>query len=453
MLRAMSSPDPPARVLGAADATSVVIGAIIGVGIFFTPSRVAGLVGGGGAALAAWALAGLVALAGALAFAELGGMYHGTGAQYAILRDAYGPFVAFLYVFCSSTAIEAGAVGIIAAVCAQNLGVVVGAGDLAGAAQTALAALLVIGLALANLAGVRWGSRIQNVTVAAKILTLLAVTALAAFAAPAVPAAAAPASGPRPALVVGLLAALVPALFSFGGWQSALWVADVVREPRRNVPRSIVGGVLVVVIVYLLANWAYLRLLGVRGVAESHALAANAVAAAWPGVGQRAVAAAVAVSAFGVLNAQILAGPRLLYGMARDGRFFRAFAALGARTGTPFAAIALISGMAIFLLAAAGFQGIDRLLSGVVFIDGLFFALTGAALFVLRVKRPDAERPARVPGYPVVPALFVIGELGAVVGAYLSPDVRSATYIGAAWIAAGAVLYVLRFREKAGLTT
>src|SRR6185437_3645582 len=133
--------------------------------------------------------------------------------------------------FCASTAIEAGAIGIIAAVCAQNLAVAVGAGGLAGAAQTALAALLVIGLAFANLAGVRWGSRIQNVTVAAKIFTLLAVTALAAFAAPAVPAVAAPAAGPRPALAVGLLAALVPALFSFGGWQSALWVADVVREP------------------------------------------------------------------------------------------------------------------------------------------------------------------------------------------------------------------------------
>jgi APA family basic amino acid/polyamine antiporter len=377
-------------------------------------------------------------------------MYHGSGAQYAILRDAYGPFLAFLYVFCNATAIGAGAVGIIAFICAQNLVVVAGLEGVSDTAGAALAALLVVGVTLANAAGVRWGSRIQNVTVAAKILILLAVTALAAFAAPALPAAPAPVAGERPALAIGLMSALVPALFAFGGWQSSLWVADVVREPRRNVPRAVVGGVLVVAVVYLLTNWAYLRLLGVHGVATSQALAADAVAAAWPGVGQRAVAAAVAISAFGVLNAQMLAGPRLLYGMAEDGRFFRPFGALGARTGTPVASIALLAGMAILFIFAAGFNGIDRLLNGVVFIDGIFFALTGAALFVLRYKRPDADRPARVPGYPVVPALFVLGEVGVVAGASLSPDKREATYIGVAWIAVAAVLYFVRFREKAG---
>src|SRR6185437_7311513 len=242
--------------------------------------------------------------------------------------------------------------------------------------------------------------------------------------------------------------ALVPALFAFGGWQASLWVADVVREPRRNVPRSVIGGVFLVVVIYLLTNWAYLRLLGVHGVAGSKALAADAVAAAWPGAGQRAVAAAVAVSAFGVLNAQLLAGPRLLYGMAADGRFFRPFAVLSARRGTPVVSIAVLAAMAIILLVAAGFDGIDRLINGVGFIDGIFFALTGAALFALRRKRPDAERPVRVPGYPVVPALFVLGELGVVAGSYLSPDMRKATYIGAAWIAAAAVLYFVRFREK-----
>ncbi len=222
------------------------------------------------------------------------------------------------------------------------------------------------------------------------------------------------------------------------------------RDPRRTLPRAIVGGVLLVVVVYLLANWAYLRLLGVEGVGGGHPLAADAVAAVWPGAGRRAVAAAVAVSAFGVLNAQLLSGPRLIYGMARDGRFYPVFGVLGRRTGTPVAAIALLGGQALLLLFAAGFQGVDRLLDGVVFIDGLFFALTGAALFVLRRTRPDAERPARVPGYPVVPLIFVLGELGAVAGAYLRPDVRGATYIGAAWIAAGALLYGLRFREKSG---
>jgi basic amino acid/polyamine antiporter, APA family len=444
----LANPDPqdqPARVLGAADATSVVIGAIIGVGIFFTPSQVAQLVGSGPLALAAWAIAGVIVLCGALTFAELGGMYHASGAQYSILRDAFGPLPAFLFVFCGATVIQAGAVGIIAVICAANLGLAAGGGAPAGAALLAIAAALIAGLTLANIAGVRLGSSIQNVTVLAKLLTLLAVTLVAALAAPhAGPEAAPPSSALGP--VPSVLAALVPAFFSYGGWQQALWIAGEVREPRRTLPRAIVGGVVVVVVVYLLANWAYLRLLGAGGVAASSALAADAVAVVWPSLGRRAMAAAVAVSAFGVLNAQLLAGPRLVYGMARDGRFFAVFGKLG-RRGTPVAAIALLGGTAALLLAAAGPGGVDRLLNGVVFIDGIFFVLTGAALFVLRRKRPDADRPMRVPGYPLVPLVFVLGEVGVVTGAYLSPSLRGAAWIGLGWMAAGAVLYAVRFRE------
>jgi APA family basic amino acid/polyamine antiporter len=441
----VNRPSQPERVLGLADATSVVIGGIVGVGIFFTPSGVAALVHTGGLALLAWALAGAIVMCGALTFAELGGLHHASGAQYAILRDAYGPLCAFLYVTCNATAIQAGAIGIIAMVCAANLGVAVAGAAPSGPAAIGLAAALVVLLSLANAAGVRQGSRIQNATVVARVGVLLAVTFLAVLAAPARPAVPAPAPA-SPA--VSVLSALVPAFFSYGGWQHALWIAGEVREPRRNVPRAIVGGVLVVVVVYLLVNWAYLRLLGAEGVARSPALAADAVAAVWPSAGRRAVAVAVAVSAFGVLNAQLLAGPRLIHGMAADGRFFPVFATLSRRTGAPAAAIALLGGTAILLLVAAGPGGIDRLLSGVVLIDGIFFALTGAALLVLRHKRPDADRPVRVPGYPLVPLIFVLGELGVVAGASLSPGVRGAVWIGLGWIAAAALLYCVRFREK-----
>jgi APA family basic amino acid/polyamine antiporter len=445
--RVVAELDQPARVLDTADATSVVVGAIIGVGIFFTPSRVAQLVGGGTATLVAWALAGAIVLCGALTFAELGGLYHESGAQYSILRDAYGPFPAFLFVFCNATAIQAGAIGVIAVICAVNLGVAASGGPPQGAALIVVAATLIGGLTAANVAGVRLGARIQNVTVLAKVLTLLAVTLLAALAAPRVVTDPAPAAG-APGVVTGVLAALVPAFFSYGGWQHALWIAGEVREPRRNVPRAIVGGVLVVIVVYLLANWAYLRLLGARGVATSDALAADAVAAVWPALGRRAVAAAVGLSAFGALNAQLLSGPRLVFGMARDGQFFPVFGVLGRRSGAPVAAIGLISAMSLFLLIAAGPKGENRLLNGVVFIDGIFFTLTGAALLVLRRRRPDADRPVRVPGYPLVPLVFVLGEVGVVAGAYVSPEVRGAALIGLGWIAAGALLYATRFRRR-----
>src|SRR5262249_13339646 len=147
-----------------------------------------------------------------------------------------------------------------------------------------------------------------------------------------------------------------------------------------------------------------------------------------------AVSAAVAVSAFGVLNAQLLSGPRLIYGMALDGRFFRPFGRIGTRFGTPHAAIILIAGTALLLLHAAGQSAVDKLVNGVVAIDGTFFVLTGAALFILRRKMPRAPRPVKVPGYPVIPLIFVAAEAGVVAGAFMDPVVRQAALIGACWI-------------------
>ncbi len=432
------------------DATCVVIGAIIGVGIFFTPSRVAQLAASGELAMLAWAIGGAIALMGALTFAELGGLYPRAGGQYEILRDAYGSLPAFLFVFCNATAIQAGATAIIAIVCAQHLGIAVG-GSLGHLAIMVVAALLIVGLVVANGVGVRWGAAIQNVTAFAKVGTLLAVTLIAAaFGSKSitddVPRTVSSAVGLG--VFGAIFAALVPTLFAFGGWQHALWMAGEVRRPHRDVPLSIIGGVLLVVTVYLLINWAYLRLLGYEGVIGSEAIAADAVAAVWPGAGRRVVAGAVALSAFGVLNAQLLSGPRLLYGMARDGRFFRPFAHASARFGTPVPAIIFIGVAALVLLAAAGQRGIDRLLTGVVFIDGIFFALTGGALLVLRRRRPHAARPVRVLAYPIVPVLFIAGELGVVAGAALDPVVREAAVIGAAWIVAGIACYLFFFRGK-----
>jgi APA family basic amino acid/polyamine antiporter len=251
------------------------------------------------------------------------------------------------------------------------------------------------------------------------------------------------------------MAALTPALFAYGGWQQALWIAGEVRDPQRNLPRAIVGGVIVVIIVYLLANWSYFHLLGVERVAQSKAVAADAVSVAAPRAGRRIIAAAVAVSAFGVLNAQLLSGPRLLFGLARDGRFFTPFRSLSPRFGTPVAAISLLTIMSLVILVVAlssgGTRPIDQLLNGTMFIDVTFFALTGAALIILRRTRPAAHRAVRVPGYPIVPLLFVIGELGALVGAMLDETVRTAAIIGAIWIAIAGLIYAIWFRRVAGI--
>ncbi|MFG0243410.1 MAG: APC family permease [Phycisphaerales bacterium JB054] len=440
----------PARVLNTRDATCVVVGAIIGVGIFFTPTQVIKQAGSAELAMLAWALAGGIALCGALTFAALGRLYHASGAQYQILRDAYGTLPGFVFVFCNATVIQPGAIAIISIICAKHLGVAVTGIEPQGTGLVTLSALLIA----ANVVGVRWGSRIQNLTVYAKILTLLAITAAAVFL---TPESAGAATGVEPhaaeqgarLAVAGVMAGLVACFFSYGGWQHALWISGEVRQPRRTLPRAIVGGVVLVVIVYLLANWAYLRLLGTDGVANSQALAADAARVALPGYGARLIAGAVAVSAFGVLNAQFLSGPRLLYGLAKDGRFFPTFAGLHTRLGTPVAAIALLGSFALVLLLVAGrnFNAVDRLLTGVVAVDSVFFGLTGAAVFVLARRAGREDRTLRALGYPVVPALFAIGELGVVAGSFMNASTRSAAVIGSAWIVLAAVVYLVRFRR------
>lgn len=440
------------RVLGPFDTTCIVVGAIIGVGIFFTPSRVAALAGSSGVTLLVWAVGGLIALAGALTFAELGGLYPRTAGQYHILRDSFGPLTAFLFVFCNATCIQAGAISVIAMICVQHLWLACGIGEPQTLAILGGSTLLVVGLAVANGVGVKSGSGIQKVTVCAKVLTLLVVTCVALLsdgvAAPGLPDHLTGVSPEGVGLVGGFFAALVPALFSFGGWQHGLWIGGEVRRSDRNVPFGIIAGVLIVVSAYLLVNWAYLHLLGWSGVAGSDAPAADAMAVVWPGKAQRVVAAAVAISAFGVLNAQLLSGPRLVYGMASQGQFFSLFARVNVRFGTPIFAICLPAGTALILLYAAGADGVDKLLTGVVVVDGVFFVLTGVALILLRRKRPQVPRPVRVPGYPFVPLLFIVGEIGVVMGAFGDPKVRQAAIFGVAWIAAAAVTYFLFFHRS-----
>lgn len=449
-------------MLGGFDAMCVVIGAIIGVGIFFNPKGVLQLTGTGQLALLAWGVGGLIALCGALTFAALGRRYHASGAQYEVLRDSYGPLPGFMFVFCNATVIQPGAIAIISLICAQHLIFAVRGVDAGTAGRFPTAVVLIFALATANVVGVRWGARIQNLTVVCKLATLLAVAGAAAFFSQGAewtdirPAVEAPMNESTRA-IAGVLAALVPAFFAYGGWQHALWIAGEVKRPERTLPRAIFGGVAVVVVVYLLANWAYLHLLGTEGVAHSDALAAEAVSTVLPGVGSRLIAGAVAISAFGVLNAQFLSGPRLIYGMAADGRFFSPFARLHRRFGTPIASVMLLGGVGLVLLGAAWFNGkaVDTLVNGVVAVDSVFFGLTGAAVFVLARRgraRTEEDRkraaPLRSLGYPFVPMLFVVGELGIVAGSLLDGNNRVAAMFGLAWIAIAAGLYGAFFRRR-----
>ncbi len=437
---------PLKRVLGPVSAVSIVVGSIIGVGIFLTPGGVVKATESGSLAMVAWIIGGVIAMLGALCFAELGTMYTRSGGQYAILRDSYGPLGGFLFVFCNATAIQCGVTAIIAVICAQHLGFAMTGAEPDGQWVLIIGTVVISGLALSNIVGVKYGATIQNVTVFAKVATLIAVGALAMFAEPATPA---PYEEQTGAGTMSLLfAGFVGVYFAYGGWQHALWIGGEIKSPRKNVPLAMVGGVGLVIVVYLFANWAYLHLLGDAGVANSRTIAAEAVSQVLPSGWARFTALAVALSALGVLNAQLLSGPRLLFGMARDGKFFKPFALPHKRFHTPIWAITLISGLGLVLLWVAGFDRVDALLAGVVMIDAVFMGLTGLAVIVLRRRRPDAERSVRVPLYPVVPVVFVLGILAVIVGTFMG-STSQAALIGAAYIAAAVVCYYAFFNKAA----
>lgn len=440
------------RELGVWDAIAVVVGAIVGVGIFFTPSRVVTLAGSGGGAMTAWVLGGIAAMSGALTFAALGMKFPRNGGQYVALREAYGPGLGFVYVVCNATAIQGGAIALIALVCVHNTAEALAMPGLSPMAAGAGAGAFIVSLCAANILGVRWGKRIQNATAIAKVCTLLVIVAVASiFSERTAAEVFAVTSEADRGWVQGVVAALVPVMFTFGGWQQVLWLGGEVKEPSKTLPRSVIVGVAAVVVIYILVNGAYLAMLGPARVSASAALAAEAVGEVAGDVGGRMVAAGVAVSAFGVLNAQLLSGPRLVLALARDGNFFARFGRLHPRFATPAWAIALLGGVAGFILLAAGESGIsaiDQILTGVVLVDGLFFALTGLAVPVLhaRAKRRGEDVSWGMTGL-VAALMFVAVEVGVVIGAWLDPQVRAASLVGLAWIVAAVTLYVLRFKR------
>ncbi|MGH7726917.1 MAG: APC family permease [Candidatus Eiseniibacteriota bacterium] len=452
--RSLQPERPPSelpRVLSLWDAICVVVGAIIGVGIFFTPRDVALATGGPGAALLAWTIGGVIALLGAFTFAELGRLRPFAGGQYHVLRDVYGRPAAFLFVFCNLTAIQAGAVAIIAIVCAQNVGVALYGTDPSSAWVLALATVFTVLLVVVNILGVRDGARVQDATVVVKLLTLTALVLLALVFEPGATAPTASSASPlpretTPLTFAALFSGVTLTLFAYGGWQQALWMAGEVVDARRVVPRAIILGVGVVVAGYLAANWAYLDLLGFEGVRNAKALAADAFSVPSLGPGRRIAAAAVAISAFGVLNAQFLTGPRLTWAMARDGMFFAPFARLHPRFATPVPAILLLGLLAVGLTLGLGLDRTDVLTTGVVVVDGVFFALTGLALPLLRRRvAPDDRGPSWLVGAAIA---FATLELLAITGSVLDKNARLVALTGLGWIGAAAITWALFFRRK-----
>ena len=434
------------RALGLFDGTMLVIGSMIGSGIFIVSADIARTVGGGGWLLLIWVITGLMTVTGALAYGELAGMMPHAGGQYVYLREAYNPLVGFLYGWTFFLVIQTGtiaAVGVafakFTAVLFPGLGetnVLFQAGPVKLTAQRLVAMLNVAVLTFINTRGIVGGKWIQNTFTTAKTIALIALIALGLAAGISLgvfrgnlntfwnAATTRVASGSvsvEPlagfALLGALGVAMVGSLFSSDAWNNVTFTAGETLEPHRNIPLSLAIGTGAVTILYILANLAYLTVLPVNGVPGGADAAARGIQFAASdrvataamsvimGPGAAAVMSAlIMISTFGCNNGLILSGARVYYAMARDGVFFRSAGRLNSRS-VPGAAL-LVQGVWACLLCLSGTYG--DLLDYVIFAVLLFYILTVAGLFILRRQRPDADRPYRAFGYPALPALYIV---------------------------------------------
>ena len=431
------------RELGFWDATVVVAGAIIGVGIFVNPSNVARILPQPGWMLAAWMAGGAIALVGGFLYAELGSRLPVVGGQYVYLARGLHPFVGYLYGFAQLFVINSGAIAAVAMVLAGYVdGTFVSIGP---RGRLALAAVVIVLLAEINVRGVRPGKRANNLLMALKLLGIAFLVGLALVRHPASATSfAAPSTGA--VTLTAFFAALVPILFSYGGWQNCGSVAAEIRDPRRTLARANVAGVVLVVLVYVGLNVLYLRVLPPEKVAGSTALAADVARQLAGDAGARFVAALIVVSCLGFLAVITLTGPRLYYAMARDGVFLRRAGVLHPRYGTPSFTVRLQAVVSLVLLFS---QTYDQLLSYVVFCDWLFFALTASALFALRRREPRPEGGFRAPGHPVTTALFVLVGVGIVVNSFVAAPIQALAGCGVLLI--GVAAYGLSVRRRAAV--
>jgi len=398
-----------------------VVGGIIGGGIFRTPATVAERLRSPGLVLLAWVIGGLVALIGAFCFGELGQRRPRAGGGYVYLRETFGPLLAFLYGW---TLVLVIATGAIAAVSVTFADYTLALAGLSHRFSAPLAVAAIVFLSGINYLGVRPAAITQNIFTILKLAALAVLIAVGILlAAPSPPSAAAGPAGS----VAALGGALVPVMFTYGGWQQTNFIAEEIIEPEKNLPRALVLGVAIAIAVYLLTNLAYLRVLGVDGLAASTAPAADTMERLLGPTGGKLIAAGIAISTFGFLNLVILVTPRVLQAMAADGVFFRRLAVLHPVYQTPTAATIALALFAAVLTLTGTFR---QLVDYVTFGDWLFFASVVATLYVYRARDRGVRPAFAVPGYPVTPAVFVLVSLYIAISAVTSSPRNSAISAG-----------------------
>jgi APA family basic amino acid/polyamine antiporter len=393
-----------ARRLGVFDATMIVMGGIIGAGIFRNPSEVARHVGTPALMLGAWVVGGLVALAGAFVYAELAQRRPEVGGQYAYIRDAFHPMAAFLYGWTLLLVTQTGGMAAVAMTFADYFRELTGLN-----VERSVIAVATLGtLTVINCLGVRSGSNVQSTLMVMKIaailmLVILGWRAINGFGLWALGSE--DVRSPQPTGHSNFLAAMVPVLFAYGGWQTASFVSAEMRNPERDLPRGLLFGVLGVVVLYLAVNVVCIFALGPIQLAQTQTPASEVMRQAIGEGGAKLIAAGIAVSTVGFLSQGMLTAPRVYYAMARDGVFFSRVGTLSEKSRVPVVAI-ILQGIWASVIAVVGLYA--QVLNYVVALDAVFFGLTGAALLVFRKRDPSAVKGMRMPGHPVTTMVFVL---------------------------------------------
>lgn len=442
----MNSPDNDSRLprrLGLWSAIAILIGTTIGSGIFRSPAAIADRLPGPLPLLSIWAAGGLFALCGALTLAEVAGAFPRTGGVYVFIREGWGRLPAFLFGWAELAVIRAAALGAISITFAQYflrvLGYDTGAEPYATYSQYVAAVAIALTASL-NIVGIRWGSLVQNITTIAKYGGLVFIILLAfSLGLPRTGGYYTPVAPPGSFEPAAFGLALVSVLWAYDGWADLSFVAGEVKDPRRTLPRALIGGTLAVIVIYLLANVAYLAVMPVADIRRSPLVAADVAERLIGSPGVIFVAVTVMLSTFGTLNGSLLASPRIFYAMADDGLLFRKVASVHPTFQTPYVAIMLAAVLGIIFVLNRTF---NQLADAFVIAIVPFYALGVASVFVLR-RRPGYDPSFRVPVYPLVPLLFVLATLFLLVNAILDPTSRWATLGVLGVVVAGIPLFYL----------
>jgi APA family basic amino acid/polyamine antiporter len=412
------------RVLGLKDLVLLTIGTVLGSGIFLVPAVVLRETGARvDVALLLWAAGGVIALAGALTFAELGTVRPAPGGVYVYLRDAFGPLPGFLYGWTSFFAIASGSIAALATAFSTYLAPLLSLDPLA--ARVA-AVLFIAATALLNVRGTRRSASVQNWMTLAKLVAIV-VMSLALALTGRHGHTGVSADAVTSLTFRGLGAGMIGVLWAYEGWQYATFAAGEARDPRHTLPRALPVATTVLIAVYLLANLGYVAALGPRAAAHSSYLASDAVATIVGSAAGTLMSVLILVSIFSAANGLMLTAPRMYFAMARDGLFFKSLGNLHGRFQTPSLAVVALAVWAMLLTATGTFE---KLLTYVVFTSRVFYALTALSIFFYRQELSNAPRGFRVPGYPVTPLLFIVATILIIVNTLVTQPVRGLVGVG-----------------------